>query len=389
MLFEMSEIRNIAYLTATDPLDKRSWSGIYYRMLIALKDEFEEVTPIGPIKLPIIFFILKVFRLIIKTTTGKRYDIGHSILLSRIYAFTIKRKLAKKKYDAIFAPTSSTLVAYLNVDIPIFYFSDATVRAMIDYYDGFSKLHEISLQEANKIEKKTIEKSKASIFASDWAANSAISFYKAIPEKTYVVKMGANIDENPIFNIEKKQEQATCNLLFIGVDWNRKGGDIAFSSFLKLLDDGLNVNFIVCGCIPPVKHQKMKVYPFLNKNKKEDYDTFKHLLEDAHFLLLPTRAECAGIVFCEASANGIPSITTDTGGVSSYVKNNINGFTLPLTADANEYASIILKIFQDKHLYNKLAEQSRNEYLKELNWDCWGKQIKEIFNTSKQQFLDF
>lgn len=35
-----------------------------------------------------------------------------------------------------------------------------------------------------------------------------------------------------------------------------------------------------------------------------------------HLLLLPTRAECAGIVFNEASAYGVPILLTDTGGVS-------------------------------------------------------------------------
>lgn len=45
-----------------------------------------------------------------------------------------------------------------------------------------------------------------------------------------------------------------------------------------------------------------------------------------NFLLLPTIAECAGIVFAEASGYGIPSITYDTGGVGTYVIDGINGF---------------------------------------------------------------
>ncbi|WP_270350498.1 glycosyltransferase [Ligilactobacillus salivarius] len=55
-------------------------------------------------------------------------------------------------------------------------------------------------------------------------------------------------------------------------------------------------------------------------------------------MLLPTRAECAGIVFNEASAFGVPSLSVDTGGVADYVKNNINGYRMPLSANGEDFA---------------------------------------------------
>ncbi len=42
---------NIGIITESDPDDKRSWSGIYYRMNSALKDEFSTVINLGPVKL--------------------------------------------------------------------------------------------------------------------------------------------------------------------------------------------------------------------------------------------------------------------------------------------------------------------------------------------------
>ena len=375
----MKKIKKVAFLTLEDPLDNLSWSGTYFRMLDSLKNEFEEVIPLGPIELPTIERIVRIFEYLTLKLLKKKYLNDRSYLYSKTCAIIIKRKLRNKNFDAIFAPSSSPLIAHLNTKIPIFYYSDATSNLMVNYYEYFSNLSDFSLKESNSIEKNAILKSCASIFASDWAARDAIATYHSKIENTFVIKMGANIKTVPreIF-LEKKLSQKVCNLLFLGVDWERKGGDIAFKTLELLLHQGFDAQLIVCGCIPPVKHPGMTVYPFLNKNLESDYEIFTQLLEDAHFLLLPTRAECAGIVYCEAAANGIPAIATDTGGVSSYVINSVTGYTLPLSATAEAYAAIIKTAFTDKELYAKLSKQSRKEYFDELNWKVWAGKIKDI-----------
>jgi len=382
----MNTMKKIAFLTSENPLDKRSWSGIYYRMFESLKNEFEEVIILGPIKLPFIIFLLKIFQFLTWIFIHKKYNKGHSVILSKACSKIIQKKLKNNDFDAIFAPSASLLIAYLKVDIPIFYYADATVNLMIDYY--ISDLSKLSINESNLIERKAINNASFSIFSSAWAANDAIITYKANPDRVAVVKMGANIESAPKnIKLTEKLDQKVCNLLFLGVDWKRKGGDIVFETLLMLLKQGFDTQLIVCGCIPPVKHPNMIVHPFLNKNIERDYKIFTQLLDEAHFLFLPTRAECAGIVFCEAAANGIPSITTSTGGVTNYVINEINGYTLPLSSNADDYAQIIKKVFTNKELYTKLSKQSRKLYFEELNWEIWAKRIKEILYKSSDTVI--
>ncbi len=311
----------------------------------------------------------------------RRYNRGHSIIISKISSILIKNKLRKNNFDAIFAPTASTLIAYLKTDIPIFYYTDATFNQMINYY--FFGLSNFSIKESNFIEQKAINNAIFSIFSSNWAAQDAINTYHAKPSNTTIVKMGANIIQAPnTIDLEKKLNKTKCNLLFLGVDWKRKGGDIVFETFKLLFEQGIDIELVVCGCIPPISHPKMTVYPFLNKNIEADYNIFLQILEEAHFLFLPTRADCTPIVFCEAAANGIPSITTNTGGVSSYVEDQVSGFCLPYNTSQEEYAELISKTFNDKELYIKLSIQSRKKYFDELNWDAWAKKIKEIIHNS-------
>ena len=46
----------------------------------------------------------------------------------------------------------------------------------------------------------------------------------------------------------------------------------------------------------------------------------EQIVSKSHRLLLPTRAECYGIVFCEANAYGLPVFATRVGGIPTIVK---------------------------------------------------------------------
>ena len=386
----MKSDMTIAYLSSDDPKDRKSWSGGYYYMLTALEKQFTTVVPLGPVKLSrmqrVFTFLSKVYN---RVFPKARFDIIHSHLRARYYAPIYEAKLREGKYDLIFAPTSSVELALLKTDIPVVYYSDTSVNQIRDYYKMFSNLSAFSSRDAETIQAKSLENSKYVIHASDWATDHVVSHYKVDRSKAFTVPMGANIDsvDDPHMFDHKIETSDTCNLLFLGVDWTRKGGPIAFDTMLELEKQGMNVTLTVCGTIPPagISHPRLRVIPFLNKNRKEDYSRMLQLLRDTHFLVLPTRAECAGLVFAEASAYGIPSLATETGGVGAMVENGVNGYRLPLEAGGEVYANLIREIFTDKDRYQKLIRSSRAKYENELNWNVWGEKVRAIITSDKAQ----
>jgi glycosyltransferase involved in cell wall biosynthesis len=116
----------------------------------------------------------------------------------------------------------------------------------------------------------------------------------------------------------------------------------------------------------------------LDKNDPAQYNEMTQLYREADFLLLPTRNECFGIVFCEANAFGLPVITTQTGGVPEVVRNGENGFVLPLKARGDAYARLIASIYGDDVRYTQLVLSSRAAYDERLNWDTWGIAVNTI-----------
>ncbi|MCD4788420.1 MAG: glycosyltransferase family 4 protein [Bacteroidales bacterium] len=377
----------IAYLTSINPRDKRALSGSPYYMLRALEKHVGSVDVLGPVKIKktIFHYISQFFKKYFKA-----YNIYHSYFLARKYAKIFNKKLKGKNYDFIFAPRVSTEMCLIKTDIPIIYFTDTTFKLLYNYYEWFSGFMKISEWEGNKIEQLAINKASILINSSEWGANSAIKDYHADPEKVYVIPFAPNIDEVPERDkVLKPKDSDKCKLLFLGVEWIRKGGDIAFETLNELKKMGLNVSLTVCGCVPPAEYQDddLIVIPFLNKNDKKQNKEFNKLLIDSHFLILPTREECFGVVFCEASAFGLPSITTDTGGISGAVKNGKNGFRLPLEARGKQYAEKIFEIFSDyENKYLPLSKSSRDIYEQKLNWDSWAASLIKILKEHDEIF---
>ena len=250
-------------------------------------------------------------------------------------------------------------------------------------FDKDDKLIGIEIFDASEyIENKSLNKTHVRIYASEWAANHVINHYKMPKDKTFVVPFGANINDHiPIFNSAKLKDPI-CRLLFLGVDWKRKGGDIAYDTLVHLNNKGIETELTVVGCTPPVEHPKMLIIPFLNKNNTPDYQKFSLIFKQTHFLLMPTRAECAGIIYGEASAFYVPSLATNTGGVSSVIENGVNGFMLDFEAKAESYSAIIEKYFLDKDRYRTFALNAHKKYKNELNWEHWAKKIINIIEDT-------
>src|SRR5204862_2194102 len=116
------------------------------------------------------------------------------------------------------------------------YLSDTTFELMVDYYSIFSGLSKQNIKQGNEIEQNSISKAARIIYSSTWARNSAVESYSADPAKISVIDFGANLLYEPsLAQIEARiVEPEAWNLLFLGVDWLRKGGDIAYKTYIAL-----------------------------------------------------------------------------------------------------------------------------------------------------------
>lgn len=316
---------------------------------------------------------------------GKAYDVRHSTYLSAEYSRVFHYRLQRRPVDVIFAPVASTEIALLKTSIPIVYMSDATFAATNEYYAASSNLLAISRIEANFIEQLAIRKASRLIYPSQWAAGSAIRDYGARIERIHVFPMGANLDEPPTREqIAMRQRSERVRLLFVGVDWERKGGPVAFGTLRVLEQLGVPASLTIVGCIPPAEfsHPALTVIPFLNKNDAAERKQLSDLYLNSDIFILPTRAECMPIVFCEAAAFGLPSFACATGGVPFLIENERTGRLFPLDATSADYAHAIAELWRDPSRLDKMVIASRERFENQLNWDEWGKQAARVIHAA-------
>jgi hypothetical protein len=127
---------------------------------------------------------------------GKIYRAECDPLITRHYATQVERRLKQEIYDLVFSP-STIPIADLETDLPIVTYCDSTFAVMQDFYPEYSNLSRLTIRHGHQLERKAVRKATLLVYASDWAANSAITHYGASRQRVKVVPFGANLDQTP------------------------------------------------------------------------------------------------------------------------------------------------------------------------------------------------
>jgi len=376
----------VAYLTNAHPEDRSAWSGSSYYMRHSLELAGLEVEVIGSMPFPKSFWSERLVHLAAeKMGLSRRHIWTFEPRVIRYYTREIEKRLAKSSADVIFS-SGTMLISQLKTSRPIYFWTDATFAAMINYYFPEKNITAATLRHGNELEQAAISRTTDGFYASDWAAASAVRDYHAAPERMHVVPLGANLQTEPTAEeVNRWIEVRTlepCRLFFIGVDWVRKGGDFALALAESLTKQGMRCELTIAGCVPPseiVLPPYVKVLGFINNTQPKGQALIRKLFSEAHFLVVPSRAECFGLVFAEASAHGVPSLATETGGIPTVVRNGVNGFCGTLGPKlVPQLAERVMGIMANLEKYRALARSSHHDYVSRLNWKVSGLKIRSI-----------
>ncbi len=283
-------------------------------------------------------------------------------------------------------------IAYLKTDLPMIHLGDGTFIVSYPiqgpWYDTYRLMSKRAMRQLVALERTLFNKATAVVMASSWAARSVVEDYSVPRERVFAILEGPNLlpgEIPPREKVLKRRRTGQCRLLFPGRAnrWEAKGGHVAYETMIQLNKMGIDTVLIACGCLPPsnISHEKLRTIPFLDKNKEEDRKKLASLFLESDFLLVPSRAERYGKVYCEAGAFGIPAIGTAVGGVPEIIRNGENGYALPLEARGDEYAELIAKTYTDPDRYDAMAKASRDAFEGRLNWDVWGRGMQECLKT--------
>ncbi len=346
----------VGFLAYQNPYDKNAYSGVLHYMRCALEDHPG-----------IDLFIL-----------GK-YPLYQSGFLKRL----LKRpdptfqfdQCEYEGLDVVIAPAASNVLrAHGNkIDIPIILVSDAIPSYIREFYpleaEKFLDEEEISaFQSVERV-----------IYSSKYMADRASDEFNILKNKVIsVAPYGVNLDCFPP-SPAIKPKLDPLKLVFVGGNWARKGGDIALATLNELLSRGVTSTLTIVGPGPDatIKHPNVEVVGFLDKQQPAQYQKYESILKNSHLMILPTRADCTPMSISEANAFACPVVVTDVGGVSSLIRDDVNGKLMTLEDGARKWADVIEALTVKNDSYDDIRISSYQFSQLRLSWAAWAQTMYE------------
>jgi glycosyltransferase involved in cell wall biosynthesis len=383
----------IAYITEYNVLDKTSWSKNHQGLCAAGSYIAQQLTE-QDVSIHYIGVLAKKHKFVTRAKWSlyrhiykKDYYRWAEPLVSKNYAYQIEQRLKLSNANIALCPENIVPIAYLDCKQPLVLWTDATMSSLIKFYRHMDNLCEENINNIYEMEAAALNRCDLIMYTSDWAAQTAIKTYGIDSSKVKVIPWGANFECNrtldDIHTIIKAKNPSPCKLLFIGVDWVRKGGDTALQVAKELNENGLETELIIIGCKPEVKEPlpgTVKVIEFIDKSKPQGIEHLNKLFTEAHFLILPTQADCTPHVFAEANSYGVPSLATNVGGISTIIQDNLNGKTFSLSSNISEYCEYVHSLMENYDNYVELALSSFEQYQARLNWKVAVERAKHFMN---------
>ncbi len=386
----------IAYLTTYNSGDINQWSGTGYYMCRSLALQGVDVVPIN-CEVPYTTWQL-IKKKVIKIFFGQVYQLDRNPAYLKKLAAKAEEKLKHIKHDLILSP-GSLPISFLNTTKPIIFWADATYDSMVDFYPSWRNISKESYKNGNMAEQMAIDKASLILYTSHWAVRNSLEKYGADPLKVKRVPVGSNLESHINYEgikklIQKRQQKKVLNLLLIGVDWERKGGSMAVDVVTRLVQLGFPATLTLVGLDVPNYVRNLpfvEYYGYISKSTQEGIDQLNAFYEKATFFILPTMAECFGVVFAEAGSFALPVITSNVGGCGSTIKSGYNGYCLGLEGFVDKAVDNIVALHELNDDYRTMSLNAFELFENELNWKVIGKKAYEAMKpllSQKEQSVE-
>lgn len=375
---------HLVVIGGLDPAATDTWSGAPRAIVDALRQQGHRVSTIGPLqRLETGWPRLKAWWH--RRINGKAYLAVRdpSIVQRRLAALQASlRKL--EPYDAVIAWHAAD-AAIVRARAPTIFVHDATWRRLLDFYPRYERrrLTASTIAQGEALDRIAIENCTRVIYSSHWAADSARTDYGTPASKIVVQSFGANLSPIPTDEALRpwvaERGRGACRLLFVGLDWRRKGGDVAIAVAHQLNERGLTCELDVAGAQPPAGPDRyVRWHGLLSQRNPVAMRRLATLFARADFLILPTRADCTPIVLNEAAAFGLPSATTAVGGIPELVGDSGWARAFPVNAPAEAFADWIECCYRDRGRYHQMVWLARSEYARRLNWATFARALTDV-----------
>jgi glycosyltransferase involved in cell wall biosynthesis len=262
--------------------------------------------------------------------------------------------------------------------IPYFAYVDATFLTYVDIYLQASNFSAKEIERIVGQETVFLDNAAGIFFSSEWAKQETIRRYELDGDNFYCAGLGGNAV--PTSNAVAPE---IPSLLFVSMDFKRKGGHIAYQSFFALKKQFRGLTLQIIGDSPSqdiIDTEDIIYHGFIDKKSKEGQQQFDNIFKSASFLIHPTEKDMTPLIIVEAGYYGIPAIAPKRFGIPGMIKNNKTGF-LVNNNSVNEYVNKLYPILNQQETLLTMKKECHKFMIESFTWDNVGQRIANVIKS--------
>ena len=232
---------------------------------------------------------------------------------------------------------------------------------------GFQMNEKKRIEERELIQKRYYQSCSGIFTMGKWLKDDFINRVGIPSDKVIHVGGGINMDRYLIRNLPKNNNR----ILFVGRDFERKGGRLVYDAFCRLREEMPNVELHLAGPAKnPIKFGGKGFYYYGNCS----YEQLSNLFNKCDIFCMPSYFEAYGLVFIEALTYGLPCIGRNVYEMPYFIKNGDTGLLIEQD-DVEELAAKMKFLLMNERIKQNVKEK-REWYLKEYSWDTVARRMK-------------
>ena len=223
------------------------------------------------------------------------------------------------------------------------------------------------------LEKRVYEAAARIITTSEFARKSVIEDYNIDSKKVKVIPFSVKIELFSSIDRSNTAPKTRYNILFIGGDFKRKGGEDVLEVFLTAFSELAELHLVT---YTPVECQHPHVH--IHRDIKAYSPELLNLYSQADVFVMPTYADAFATVFLEAMAAGLPVIASQLPQIYEVVSDGETGFLVP-SGDRHALACKIRHLIENPTLGREMGAKGRRVAEQKFNAQTNFQTLESIF----------
>lgn len=242
---------------------------------------------------------------------------------------------------------------------PVVIYTDFTYRLAQredDWRNPFSSTAES--EHWNGLEQEAYNRAAFVLARSDHTRQSLLDDYHVAPERVATVGGGVNFDQLP----EPAPLYPKPRVLFIGKDFERKGGDLLLQAFAQARQQVPEAELWLITAKEDVAGPGVRrIAPTY------DRAAIAALYRESSVFAMPSRCETWGDVFLEAMAYGLPCIGTDSDAMPEIIQHGETGLLAP-AGDIDALGAALVRLLRDADVRASMGARGHERVAASFTW---------------------